>query len=163
MRTSKEREFLSLTKGSMSVDEYTNRFNALSRYATHIISFGSRKVERYIVGLRDELGLNLTMQRHDSFGEVVDLAQRSKARLIARQIVRPSISLRGGPFLDLYSPGASDTRLSLFSAQGMDLLAMDNPSLAYTITTTRRNLSTSRHYHSRLSCVSDLLFPTPGQ
>lgn len=40
MRTSKEREFLSLTQGSMSVDECTNR---------------------YIAGLQDELGVKLNM------------------------------------------------------------------------------------------------------
>ena len=47
----KEQEFLNLKQGDMSVDGYQPRFNALSRFAPHMVSDEEKKVRRFQKGL----------------------------------------------------------------------------------------------------------------
>ena len=46
----KQREFLALTQGNMSVGEYLNKFNNLARYSTHDVSTEERKIDRFLGG-----------------------------------------------------------------------------------------------------------------
>ncbi len=73
----------------MTVDQYTARFNALARYAEHIVAHEPRKIKRYVNGLRDELADRLIMQEIDTFEKAVSLAQRGEARMRDKQLSRP--------------------------------------------------------------------------
>jgi len=42
----KQREFLALTQGSMSVSEYLNKFNHLARYSLYDVATEERKIDR---------------------------------------------------------------------------------------------------------------------
>ena len=47
----KQRKFLALTQGSMSVSEYLNKFNHLARYSLYDVATKERKVDRFLGGL----------------------------------------------------------------------------------------------------------------
>ena len=47
----KNKEFLSLTQGGMSVSEYRDRFTQLSRYAPEEVDTDEKRQERFLEGL----------------------------------------------------------------------------------------------------------------
>ena len=51
----KEREFLSLKQGQMTVMEYAARFNELSRFALHQVNTEERKMDHFEQGLRGHI------------------------------------------------------------------------------------------------------------
>jgi hypothetical protein len=51
----KKKEFLSLKQGSMSVNEYRDKFIQLSRYAPDEVAEDERKQEHFIEGLNGPL------------------------------------------------------------------------------------------------------------
>ena len=57
----KQREFLALTQGNMSVSEYLNKFNNLARYSAHDVSTEERKIDRFLGGLNHTLHCQLSM------------------------------------------------------------------------------------------------------
>ena len=57
----KQREFLSLTQGSMSVNEYLNKFNHLARYSLYDVATEEQKVDRFLGGLNQHLRCTLSM------------------------------------------------------------------------------------------------------
>lgn len=54
-RDQKEKEFLNLQQGGMSVVDYERKFNQLSRYATHLVDTEPKKARRFELGLRPEI------------------------------------------------------------------------------------------------------------
>ena len=70
----KQREFLALTQGNMSVGEYLNKFNNLARYSTHDVSTEERKVDRFLGGLNHTLRCQLCMLDFPDFQTLVNKA-----------------------------------------------------------------------------------------
>uniref|UniRef100_A0A803MIM1 Retrotransposon gag domain-containing protein n=1 Tax=Chenopodium quinoa TaxID=63459 RepID=A0A803MIM1_CHEQI len=48
LRWQKQEEFLSLSQGSLSIQEYTDMFTELSRFATSVVPTEAERVKRYI-------------------------------------------------------------------------------------------------------------------
>jgi len=55
VQRTKEREFLSLKQGRMTVMEYVARFNELSRFAMHQVNTEERKMDHFEQGLRGDI------------------------------------------------------------------------------------------------------------
>ena len=70
----KQREFLALTQGSMSVGEYLNKFNNLARYSTHDVSTEERKIDRFLGGLNHALRCQLCMLDFPDFQTLINKA-----------------------------------------------------------------------------------------
>ena len=51
----KEREFLSLKQGSLSIMEYAIKFNELSRFTLHQVNTEERRMDHFEQGLRGAL------------------------------------------------------------------------------------------------------------
>ena len=51
----KEREFLGLKQGQMTVMEYAAKFNELGRFALHQINIEERKMDHFEQGLRGDI------------------------------------------------------------------------------------------------------------
>ena len=51
----KQRKFLALIQGSMSVSEYLNKFNHLARYSLYDVATEERKVDRFLGELNQHL------------------------------------------------------------------------------------------------------------
>lgn len=71
----KEQEFLNLKQGDMSVNEYQAKFNALSRFAPHIVSDEARKVRRFEKGLRSSIRNKMIPQRLKKSEDALATAQ----------------------------------------------------------------------------------------
>jgi hypothetical protein len=69
----KEQEFLHLKQGSMSVTDFTKKFEELSHYSTHNEYAGNElwKMNQYRYALRGELYVVVSQQRLTSFDEMV--------------------------------------------------------------------------------------------
>ena len=57
----KQREFLGLTQGSLSVSEYLHNFNHLACYSLYDVATEERKVDRFLGGLNQHLRSALCM------------------------------------------------------------------------------------------------------
>ena len=55
VRRIKEREFLSLKQGNLSVMEYATKFNEISRFAPHQVNIEERKMDHFEQGLRGDI------------------------------------------------------------------------------------------------------------
>ena len=74
----KQREFLALTQGSMTVAEYLNKFNHLARYSLHDVATEERKIDRFLGGLNQHLRCTLSMFDFPDFLTLVNKALISK-------------------------------------------------------------------------------------
>src|SRR5215216_2956520 len=70
----KQREFLALTQGSMSVSEYLHKFNHLARYSLYDVATEERKVNRFLGGLNQHLRCTLSMFDFLDFQTLVNKA-----------------------------------------------------------------------------------------
>src|SRR3990172_3871213 len=70
----KQREFLALTQGNMTVGEYLNKFNNLARYSTHDVATEERKIDRFLGGLNHTLHCQLCMLDFPDLQTLVDKA-----------------------------------------------------------------------------------------
>lgn len=70
----KQREFLDLTQGGISVAEYLNKFNNLARYSTHDVSTEERKIDRFLGGPNHTLRCQLCMLDFPDFQTLVNKA-----------------------------------------------------------------------------------------
>ncbi|XP_024972720.1 uncharacterized protein LOC112511356 [Cynara cardunculus var. scolymus] len=70
-----EEDFLKLEQGNRTVREYTERFTEHSRFAEHYIAFETRKVERYIWGLKPSIREFVIGMSAATFPLVVDAAE----------------------------------------------------------------------------------------
>ena len=70
----KQREFLALTQGSMSVSEYLHKFNHLARYSLYDVATEERKVDIFLGGLSQHLICTLSMFDFPDFQTLVNKA-----------------------------------------------------------------------------------------
>src|SRR4051812_30184029 len=68
----KQREFLALTQGNLTVSEYLNKFNNLARYSIHDVDTEERKVDRFLGGLNPTLRCQLSMLDFPDFQTLVN-------------------------------------------------------------------------------------------
>jgi hypothetical protein len=70
----KQREFLSLRQGSMSVTEYLDKFTHLSRYAPNEVNTNPKRQERFLDGLIGPLNYQLQSHTFPDFQTLVNKA-----------------------------------------------------------------------------------------
>ena len=74
IQQTKEREFLTLKQGSMTVMEYAAKFNELSRFALHQVNTEERKMDHFEQGLRGDIKSVLAGQTFTSYQEMYQRA-----------------------------------------------------------------------------------------
>jgi len=70
VRRIKEREFLSLKQGNLSVMEYATKFNEISRFAPHQVNIEERKMDHFEQGLRGDIRSIISGQTFDNFHDM---------------------------------------------------------------------------------------------
>ena len=70
----KQREFLGLTQGSLSVSEYLHKFNHLARYSLYDVATEERKIDGFLGGLYQHLRSALCMLDFPEFQSLVNKA-----------------------------------------------------------------------------------------
>ena len=73
-RERREKEFIELTQGTMSVLEYHNQFEALSRFAPRLIDTPERQTRKFVKGLIPPIRRMIVGRRHQTYEEVVEEA-----------------------------------------------------------------------------------------
>ena len=68
----KQREFLALTQGILSVSEYLHKFNHLARYSLYDVATKERKIDRFLGGLNQHLRCTLSMFDFPDFQTLVN-------------------------------------------------------------------------------------------
>ena len=74
VRESKEREFLSLDQGLLTVADYEAKFLELERYAPHICADERRRIGKFVDGLRGPIRRYVTVQDPSTFAAALRLA-----------------------------------------------------------------------------------------
>ena len=80
IRDAKEREFLSLVQGNLSVGEYEAKFSELGKYAPHIYNDEHRRIRKFVDGLKSSIRRFVAIQDPSTFA----LALRS-AHLVEQE------------------------------------------------------------------------------
>jgi hypothetical protein len=70
----KKKEFSDLQQGSMTINEYVNRFTQLSRYAPDNVNTDEKKQDAFLNGLNDEIQFQLLNTDYEDFQRMVDKA-----------------------------------------------------------------------------------------
>jgi hypothetical protein len=70
----KQKEFLALTQGSMSVNEYLTQFNNLARYAPDDTSTDEKKKDHFLFGLHQAIKTQLSVLQFMDFQAMVNTA-----------------------------------------------------------------------------------------
>ncbi|XP_073353745.1 uncharacterized protein [Aegilops tauschii subsp. strangulata] len=70
----KKREFLALTQGNLSVNEYLHKFDHLARYSIYDVATEERKIARFLGGLNQHLRCTLSMFDFPDFQTLVNKA-----------------------------------------------------------------------------------------
>src|SRR5215216_3336352 len=70
----KQREFLALTQGNLSVSEYVHKFNHLAHYSLYDVATEERKIDRFLGGLNQHLRCTLSMLNFPYFQTLVNKA-----------------------------------------------------------------------------------------
>jgi hypothetical protein len=83
----KQKEFLALKQGSMSVSEYRDKFTQLSRYAPDEVDTDPKRQERFLDGLIGPLNYQLQSHTFPNFETLLDKAigLESKRRELGEQ------------------------------------------------------------------------------
>jgi hypothetical protein len=68
----KKKEFSYLQQGSMTVNEYLNRFTQLSRYASNDVNTDEKKHDAFLNGLNDEIQFQLLNTDYEEFQRKID-------------------------------------------------------------------------------------------
>jgi len=89
----KEREFLSLKQGDMSVMDYAAKFNELSRFAPHQISTEERKMDHFEQGLKGTIKSVLAGQTFGTFQEMYQRAVKTARVLEESEVEIQAASL----------------------------------------------------------------------
>ena len=77
----KREEFLNLRQDDRNVIEYMNEFNNLSRYAPDDVDTYTKRKERFLNGLNDELSILLTVAYTPNYQSLVDQAITLESKL----------------------------------------------------------------------------------
>src|SRR3954464_2680765 len=70
----KKKEFCSLRQGGRSVAEYVEVFNKLARYSPDDVRNDAARHEKFLEGLNDELGVQLTVANFSNCQLLIDKA-----------------------------------------------------------------------------------------
>jgi hypothetical protein len=70
----KKKEFSDLHQGSLTVNEYLNKFTQLSRYAPDDVNINEKKQDAFMNGLNDEIQFKLLNTDYEDFQRMVDKA-----------------------------------------------------------------------------------------
>jgi hypothetical protein len=70
----KKKEFFDLQQGSLTVNEYLNKFTQLSRYAPDDVNTDEKKEDAFMNGLNDEIQFQLLNTDYEDFQRMVDKA-----------------------------------------------------------------------------------------
>ena len=70
----KKREFRNLLQGNHTVARYVDEFSKLALYAPNDVATDVAKQEKFLEGLNDDLGLQLTVATFNNYQELVDKA-----------------------------------------------------------------------------------------
>ena len=70
-----EEDFLKLEQGNRTVWEYTEKFIEYSQFVEHYVSTESRKIERYIWGLKPSIREFVIAMNPNTFSLTVDAAE----------------------------------------------------------------------------------------
>jgi hypothetical protein len=70
----KKKEFSNLQQGSLTVNEYLNKFTQLSRYAPDDVNTDEKKQDAFLKGLNDEIQFQLLSTDYEDFQWMVDKA-----------------------------------------------------------------------------------------
>ncbi|MCQ7926296.1 retroviral-like aspartic protease family protein, partial [Salmonella enterica] len=86
VRVNKRTEFASLKQGKMSVTEYTQKFDELSRFAPHMVGTNELKVEHFLQGIQKEIlrDLRIGGVKNIPFSEIVSralIAEQAEAEI----------------------------------------------------------------------------------
>jgi len=74
VQRTKEREFLSLKQGNLSIMDYAAKFNELSRFAPHEVSNEERKMDHFEQGLRGNFKSMIAGQTFQNFQDMYQRA-----------------------------------------------------------------------------------------
>ncbi|XP_073360361.1 uncharacterized protein [Aegilops tauschii subsp. strangulata] len=86
----KQREFLALTQGNLSVAKYLNKFNHLARYSLYDVATKERNIDRFLGGLNQHLRCTLSMLDFPDFETLVKKALIAEREQKLVQDSRPS-------------------------------------------------------------------------
>lgn len=105
MRQQKEREFIQLQQGGMSVAEYLTKFEELARFSCHYRydPEGEKwKINRFMLGLRPDIRVNLVLHEFTSYSTLVHgsyIAEKAWKKIQEeRQLKRQRVSLTNSPY-----------------------------------------------------------------
>ena len=76
VRERKDREFVDLVQGSMTVEQYATKFIDLSRFGPHLILTEAKKASRFQKGLNERLQHHLIASGVDNYARSVKRAMR---------------------------------------------------------------------------------------
>ncbi|KAK1424581.1 hypothetical protein QVD17_19914 [Tagetes erecta] len=82
-----EREFLSLSAGSMSHLEYTTKFNEMAQLVPYLVETEQRRIKCYVQGLPPRVRTHVNAHRLGTFESVVDLAGIVYDNVAAEEVV----------------------------------------------------------------------------
>jgi len=74
VQRTKEREFLGLKQGNLSVMEYAAKFNELSRFTPHQVNNEERKMDHFEQGLRGNIKSMIASQTFQNFQDMYQRA-----------------------------------------------------------------------------------------
>ncbi|KAI3938993.1 hypothetical protein MKW92_046012 [Papaver armeniacum] len=88
-------EFMSLTKGGMSVSAYNDKFTRLSRYGAELIATDEAKTKKFIRGLDPKMRTQLSCLRirtyEDALNRSLDYEKKMEDQLATRIRERPQL------------------------------------------------------------------------
>uniref|UniRef100_A0A803MTB6 Retrotransposon gag domain-containing protein n=1 Tax=Chenopodium quinoa TaxID=63459 RepID=A0A803MTB6_CHEQI len=90
----KQEEFLYLSQGSLSIQEYTDRFTELSRFATSIIPTEVERVKRYIKKMDPRVRIHVLSSGVASFQGAYEIALSIHASIIDEEAAKVASARR---------------------------------------------------------------------
>ncbi|KAJ4718965.1 Gag protease polyprotein, partial [Melia azedarach] len=107
-RDAKRNEFLMLVQGSMTVEDYENKFIELLRFASDVIRDETDKCKRFEAGLRNDIRRSVAGSRYTHYGHLVEAAMRVEQCSVNIQRTEPP---RFGQSQSWSASGASSSRV----------------------------------------------------
>ncbi|XP_012833825.1 PREDICTED: uncharacterized protein LOC105954689 [Erythranthe guttata] len=81
VKNARERDFMNLTQGTMTVAQYEARFNYLIRYAPHYMNDETRKVRKFIEGLKLELRWAIISSDATNYSATINKAMQIESEM----------------------------------------------------------------------------------
>ncbi|XP_056695154.1 uncharacterized protein [Spinacia oleracea] len=93
VRWQKQEEFLSLSQGSFSIQEYTNKFTALSRFANVVVLTEAETVKRYIKNMDPKVRTHVLSSGSKTFQGAYEIALSIHASIMEEEATK-SVSVK---------------------------------------------------------------------